>query len=170
MLNRPKSSEYNPYLERYIGLVPDDDLLKTLKRQQTEMNDFLKSIPIEKGEYRYEKGKWSLKEVVGHIADIERVMSYYLLVVARGDTTTYPSFDKDSYVSNAEYDRLELSDIITELSVVRQSTISLITCLSDNALMRTGTVMSQPTTARALGYVIAGHELHHREIIKRSYL
>ncbi|MDM5154315.1 DinB family protein [Bacillus sp. DX1.1] len=170
MLKRPQTSEYNPYAEKYIELVPDGNLLDILKKQQEETNDLLRNVSKEQGEYRYEEGKWSLKEVVGHMADIERVMSYHLLVAARGDRTTLPSFDKDVFVMNAEFNRMRLEDITLNFSIVRQCTCSLFASIPSDAWMRTGTILNHETTARALAYIIAGHELHHRSIIKERYL
>jgi hypothetical protein len=169
-LHRPQPNEYNPYFARYIGLVPDRDLLDILAKQREETDTLLGSVSESQAEYQYEPGKWSVKEVVGHMADTERVMSYRLLVVARGDTSALPSFDENAYVNEAGFNRQNFEDIQAHFSAVRQSTCSLVASIADNAWLRTGTVFDYPTTARAIAYIIAGHELHHRTIIKERYL
>jgi hypothetical protein len=170
MLKHPKTNEYHPYFERYIELIPNEGLLDILKKQQETTNNLLRGISNEQGEYRYEAEKWSLKEVLGHMADVERVLSYHVLVVARGDTVSFTPFDKDLYMTNADFSRRDIQDILSDFSIVRQCTSSLIACLSNDAWMHTGTVLNHPTTARALAYIIAGHELHHQAIIKERYL
>jgi hypothetical protein len=170
MIKRPKMNEYHPYFERYIELVPDQGLLDILKKQQEETTNLLKGISREQGEYRYKAEKWSLKEVLGHMADIERVLSYHVLVIARGDVITFTPFDKDLYNTNADFSRLDLQDILLDFSIVRHCTSSLVSCLPDDGWVRTGTVLNHPITARALAYIIAGHELHHQAIIKERYL
>jgi uncharacterized damage-inducible protein DinB len=170
MLKRPKMNEYHPFFERYVTLVPDEKLFDILKEQQETTINLLRNISSEQAEYQYEEKKWNLKEVLGHMADAERVLSYYLFVVARGDTLSFPPFDKDLYTTNADFNRLDFQDILSDFSIVRQCTSSLIACLSNNAWIRTGTILNHPTTARALAYIIAGHERHHQAIIKERYL
>lgn len=170
MLERPKKDEYDPYFERYIKLVPNKDLLDFLKQQQEETTNLLRGISTEQENYRYEPEKWSLKEVVGHMSDIERVLSYHLLTIARGETVSFAPFDKDLYMSNGHFSQLDFQHVLSDFSIVRQCTSSLMTCLPNDAWMRTGTVLNCPTTARALAYIIAGHELHHLAIIKEKYL
>lgn len=170
MIQCPQQNEYNPYYEKYISLIPDGDILVFLKNQHEELQALLRDVTNEKGEYRYAPGKWSLKEVLGHMADTERVMSYRLLAISRGETAAFPSFDQDEYVENANFNELQLSDILSDLALVRQSTCSLIASLSIDAQKRSGSVANYPTTARALAYIIAGHELHHLAIIKEKYM
>lgn len=170
MLKRPKKNEYHPYFERYIELVPDEELLDILKSQQEATANLLQDISREQGEYRYEAKKWSLKEVLGHMADVERTLSYHVLAIARGDAVSFTPFDKDLYMANAHFSQLDFQEVLSDFSIVRNCTSSLLSCLPDNAWMRTGTVLNQPLTARALAYIIAGHELHHQAIIKERYL
>jgi hypothetical protein len=170
MLKRPRTNEYHPFFERYITLVPDEGLLDILKKQQETTINLLRGISSKQADYQYEAKKWNLKEVLGHMADVERVLSYHLLVVARGDTLLFTPFDKDVYMTNADFSRLDFQDILSDFSIVRKCTSSLITSLSSKAWIRTGTVLNHPTTVRALAYIIAGHELHHQAIIKERYL
>ncbi|WP_368042546.1 DinB family protein [Ectobacillus sp. JY-23] len=145
-------------------------MLEILKKQQEDTHRLVENVSKAQEEYRYAVGKWSLKEALGHIADTERVMSYRLLVVARGDQMPLPSFDEDAYIANADFHRLELHHVLAELSAVRQCTCSLLTCLPDHAWKRTGTVLEYPTTVRAIAYIIAGHALHHQNIIQERYI
>lgn len=170
MLQRPDIIEYNPYFKQYIDLVPNGNLVSILKQQQKETNEIVRNVTDEQSEFRYAENKWSLKDVLGHMADTERVMSYRLLVVARGDTTPLPSFDENLYTQNANFNQLFLENLIVDWNIVRQNTISLLTYLPKRALMNRGTIFNHPTTARAIAYIIAGHELHHRRIITERYL
>lgn len=170
MIQRPNKNEYNPYYEKYISLIPNGDILAFLKMQHEDLQSLLRDVSNEQGEYRYAPGKWSLKEVIGHMIDTERIMSYRLLAVSRGETMALPSFDQDEYVKGADFDLFPLADLLTDFALVRACTCSLLGGLSDDVLARTGMVADYPTTARALAYIIAGHELHHLSIIKERYL
>ncbi|WP_088066443.1 DinB family protein [Gottfriedia luciferensis] len=170
MLLKPELNEYNPHFEGYISLVPEGDLIEILKTQLNESSSFFKSISKEKSEYRYAEGKWSIKEVIGHLTDTERIMCYRLLAIARGDQAPLPSFDENSYNENADFNRLEQEQLIHEYTIVRQATLSLLSILSDESFTKFGMVLNSPTTPRALAYIIAGHELHHLKIINERYL
>lgn len=166
---RPKSNEYNPHFKGYIELVPEGDLKTNLRSQLEESISFFKVISKEKSEYRYAEGKWSIKEVLGHLVDTERIMCYRLLAIARGDHTPLPSFDENAYNENAHFNRLELDQIINEYETVRLSTLSLLENLSNETLDYEGMVLNHKTTPRAIAYIIAGHELHHLKILNERY-
>lgn len=168
--HRPAADEYSSYYGKYISLVPDASIVPQLELQIASTLALLRSIPEDRGEHRYEPGKWSIKEVVGHIADSERVFAYRALRIARGDATPLPGFDQDLFVANAHSNERELSDLIDELAVVRQGSIALFRSLEPDDLLRRGTASDNPVTARALGFIIAGHELHHVKILKERYL
>lgn len=170
MLERPETNEYNAYFKGYIDLVPEGNLIEILLQQIEETKKLCHSLTSEQAEYKYAEGKWSVKEVLGHMADTERVMNYRLLAIARGDSTNLPSFDEKAYAANAHFNQLELHQILFELSNVRQSTLSLLSTLSDQSLQKLGTVNNTPTSARAVAYILAGHELHHLKILKERYL
>ncbi|PEJ57560.1 squalene--hopene cyclase [Bacillus sp. AFS002410] len=170
MMSRPESNEYNPHFKGYIGLVPEGHLRDILRKQLEESISFFKAISKEKSEYRYAEDKWSIKEVLGHLVDCERIMCYRLLAIARGDQSPLPSFDENAYNENAKFNRLELEQIINEYETVRLATLSLLANLSDETLELEGTVLNHPTTPRAIAYIIAGHELHHLKIINERYL
>lgn len=167
---RPEANEYSAYFARYIGLVPEGNLLELLERQAAETSRLFLEVPEEKGGFRYAPGKWSLKEVLGHIADTERVMGCRALRIARGDRTAFPGFDQDLFVAGANFDARTLNSLLEEYNAVRKATVALLAGLPREAWLRRGTVSNGEMTVRALGCVIAGHELHHVSVIKSRYL
>jgi hypothetical protein len=170
MNQRPASTEYAPFYENYVSLVPEGDLLQLMSQQIKETTDLLRNITDAQGEYRYAPGKWSLKEVIGHMSDTERVMSYRLLRFARGDQTPLMGFEQDTYVNEAAFELHSVQDLLEELTAVRQATLYLLHGLTDEAWMRAGKASNKDVTVRGLAYIIAGHELHHRKIIDELYL
>ena len=130
----------------------------------------IRSIPTAKATYRYAPGKWSIAETFGHISDTERVMSYRLLRIARGDRTPLPPFEQDDFVRSARFDERTLESLAAEYEAVRRSTLSLLLSLPEEAFARSGIVSGKENTAAAIAYVIAGHELHHVNIIQERYL
>ncbi|HEV2642530.1 MAG TPA: DinB family protein [Candidatus Elarobacter sp.] len=167
---RPEASEYNPYYGAYVSAVPEGDLLSTLERQGAELDALLAPLDDARALSRYAPGKWSIKEVLGHISDTERVFAYRLLRIARGDTTPLASFDQDVYVPAARSDARALNDLREELRAVRAATLALAKSLDDDAWLRSGTASEKPVSARALGYIIAGHMAHHTKILRERYL
>ncbi|MFC6228237.1 DinB family protein [Paenibacillus allorhizosphaerae] len=170
MLRKPESSEYASHFGAYVNLVPEGRLVELLVEQSEQMKSMLERVTEEQGSFRYAPGKWSLKEVLGHMADTERVMSYRLLRVARGDQTMLPGFSEEAFVAGASFDQQPLKYLIEELAVVRRSTLSLLNGMPVEAWLRKGNVNGAETSARALAYVIAGHELHHCRVIRERYL
>jgi hypothetical protein len=170
MIARPLPDEYAPYYGGYISRVPEGDLLAMLGAQVGEMLTLLRSIPEARGTHRYAPDKWSIKEVVGHICDTERIMGYRALRIARGDQTALPGFEQNDYVPAGHFDRRTLADLGEELAAIRQATLHLFRHLDAEALMRRGTASGNPFTPRALAYVIAGHERHHVGILQTKYL
>ncbi|MGG2024552.1 DinB family protein [Gottfriedia sp. S16(2024)] len=168
-MSRPNLNEYNPHFKGYIGLVPEGDLQTILRKQLDESISFFKGISKEKSEYRYAEGKWSIKEVLGHLVDTERIMCYRLLAIARGDHNPLPSFDENAYNDHANFNRLKLEQIIYEFQTVRQATLSMLENLSNETFENEGNVLNHPMTPRAIAYIIAGHELHHLKIINERY-
>jgi len=166
----PEEREYNPYYQRYVSLVPQGDIVQTLESQWNQTRALLASIPEERGTYRYEPGKWSIKEVLGHLIDAERIFSYRALRIARGDATPLPGFEQDDYVRTGHFDSLSLSSLIEELSAVRRATVLMLRHLQPEAWTRMGTASTYPVSVRAIAWIIAGHELHHRAVLKERYL
>jgi uncharacterized damage-inducible protein DinB len=168
--SRPEASEYNPYYATYINKVPGDDVLAVLERQGDELDALVAPLDDTRALSRYAPGKWTVKEVLGHIADTERIMAYRMLRIARGDTTPLASFDQDAYIPTARSDERSLSDLRAELRAVRAATLTLANSLDDEAWARMGTASDKPISARALAYIIAGHMEHHAGILRDRYL
>ena len=167
---KPAKSEFLPYYERYIALVPDGDVISTLASQLTETQSLLRVLPASVATYRYAPDKWSVNEVVGHMIDSERIFTGRALRFARNDATPLPGFEQDDYVRNATFDAYPLSELASELETVRQSTIFLFRHMDEEAWTRRGLANNAEVSVRALAYIIAGHELHHREILSARYL
>jgi hypothetical protein len=167
---RPAADEYAPYYGRYIAQVPDGDLLATLTRQGAETAALLRAIPEQRGSHRYAPDKWSIKDVVLHIADAERVFAYRALSFARRDPTPLPSFDENAWAPRAGADRRQLANLVTELELVRAATLGLLRGLDDEQVGQRGTASGKEVTTRALAWIIAGHERHHVAILRERYL
>ena len=167
---RPQPGEYAPYFERYISLVPGHDVLAALEDQRRQMLLLLSGRTEADGDLRYAPGKWSLKEVVGHINDTERIMSYRALRISRGDATPLAGFEQDDYIRNGPFSHCTLADLIEDYIAVRRATVSLLRNLDPTAWSRRGVANNNEVTVRALAYTIAGHELHHRKIVEEKYL
>ena len=167
---RPQSGESAPYYDRYISLVPGNDVLAAFEDQRRQTLLLLSGRTDSDGDFRYAPDKWNLKEVLGHVNDTERIMSYRALRISRGDKTPLEGFEQDDYVRNAPFARLTLSDLIEDYIAVRRATVSLFRNLDEQAWTQRGTASNNEVTVRALAYIIAGHELHHRKIIQEKYL
>lgn len=170
MIPRPDPSEYAPYYRRYVDAVPDGDLLDTLGTSVDETRALLDEVGEAGAGRRYAEGKWSVREVVGHVADTERVMAYRALRIARGDATPLAPFDENAYAAASGADRRTLADLAAELAHVRAATLDLLRPLDAEALGRSGVASGSPVTVRALAWIIAGHEAHHRRILRERYL
>jgi hypothetical protein len=167
---KPEKSEFLPYYERYIALVPDGDVISTLTSQMTDTQSLLNALPASVATYRYAPDKWSVNEVVGHLIDSERIFTGRALRFARNDATPIPGFEQDDYVANATFNSYPLSELAAEFETVRQSTLFLFRHLDEEAWIRRGLANNAEVSVRALAYIIAGHELHHREILSTRYL
>lgn len=170
MQRRPEKSEYAPDYATYIDLVPDGDIFQILDHQMKETVLLLKGTSEKQSQFRYAPDKWSLKEVIGHMADSERIMSYRLLCIARGETTSLPGFNQNIYVHNSIFHNQSMEDLLANLTVVRQSTIHLLKGLNPETWSCRGTANGSDVSVCALVSIIAGHELHHRQIIKERYM
>ena len=167
---RPQKGEYPDYYEHYIALVPSGDFLEILREQKETMIRLLSPLSEQQGDFRYAPGKWSIKEVLGHINDAERIFAYRLLRIARGDQTPLASFEENEYVRTGNFSARRLADLLDEFSAVREATITLIRSLDDAAWLRRGIANQKEITATALAFVIAGHDRHHRIILEERYL
>jgi len=163
----PDSSEYAPYYGKYVALVPDVDVLAALRSQLAQTLALLRDIPEAEANKRHPPYTWSVKEVVGHLTDCERVMGYRALRFARGDATPLPGFDENDYARTAESDRRTLADHAAEFEAVRRSHVAFFAGLPEAAWSRKGTANNNEMTVRALAYVLVGHERHHAAILRR---
>jgi len=166
---RPQPGEYDPYYERYISLVGTEDLVSALEKQAPETVALFQSARA-KAEVRYAPGKWSVKEMLGHINDTERIMSYRVLRIARGDRTPIEGYEQDDYVRDGNFGQRTLADLLEEFTEIRRATLALLRNLDAAAGARRGIANKLEISARAVAYVIAGHELHHRRVLAERYL
>ncbi|MGH7656490.1 MAG: DinB family protein [Gemmatimonadaceae bacterium] len=170
MLSRPASDEFFEYYNPYISLVPEGDVRDHLRAQLSETVALLSGVSDAKAEQAYGAGKWTLKEVVLHMADAERVFGYRMVRIARGDATPLAGFEQDAWVPHSCANARALSSLIMEFAAVRASTLALIDGLPAEAWVRKGTASGHTISARALAYIAAGHERHHLSIIRERYL
>lgn len=167
---RPVEGEFLPYYDTYIKLVPAGDVLSTLDAQMLDTQALLRGLPASAATYRYAPGKWSVNEVIGHLIDSERIFAARALRFARNDPTPLPGFEQDDYVGNSKFDAYPLAELASEWDSVRRATVFLFRHLEEPAWMRRGIANNAEVSVRALAYIIAGHELHHREILSARYL
>jgi hypothetical protein len=169
-MSRPEKSEYDPYYERYISLVADTDIIGVLGAQPTLLQDMFTAMPEEKGDFRYAEGKWSIKELLGHLIDGERMFAYRTFRISRGDETPIEGFEQDGYIENAHSNDRSFADIFDEFSLLRRANMIFLKNLDAAAWLRVGTANNVKISVRALVYIMAGHIEHHLQILKERYL
>jgi hypothetical protein len=170
LVARPATDEYAPYYERYVGLVPPDgDVVAALREQIGATMRMLRPITSAQAASRYAPDKWSVKQVVGHLADAERVFAYRALRFARGDETPLASFDENAWAATARTNDRAFGVLLDEFQAVRTATIALFSSFTADEMARWGTASGYRFTVRALAYIIAGHELHHRRVLTERY-
>jgi hypothetical protein len=167
---KPETSEYNPYYEKYISLIEEGELLNALERQPSELRSLLNGLDEEKGKYAYADGKWSIKEVLSHLVDGERIFGYRVLRISRGDETPIEGFEQDGYIENSHANERSFEDLLEELSLQRNANLLMLKNLRDDGWKRLGTASQSPVSVRALGFIMAGHVRHHINILKAQYL
>ena len=169
--NEVPISEYSDFNATYIKIVnPSDDLIEGLENEINSMISMVETLSIEKLEYRYAEGKWTIKEIIQHIIDTERIFSYRALRVSRNDKTPLPGFDENEYVDNTEANNRTIEELLTELKLVRQTTVLLFKSFSDEQLKRLGFASGHSISVRALGFMIIGHQQHHFKVFEERYL
>lgn len=168
-MTRPTASDYAPAHAAYVSLVEEDDILSAMEQQSSSMQKFLASIDEARASHRYAEGKWSVKEVIGHIADAERVIGYRALAIARGEQQSLPGFDENAYVANANFDDWKLGDLAEHYALVRRANIVFFKNLRPEAWARRGTANHAPVSVNGLAYVIVGHERHHLGVLRERY-
>jgi len=167
---RPEAADYFEYYGRYVGLVPDGDITNTLEGQWEDTEEFLASIPAELEEFRYAPGKWSVREVVGHLIDTERVFAFRSVWIARAAEGGLPSMDQDQWAASSNAGTRLLADLTDEWRALRASNVQLFRSFDDEAWMRAGMASGFEFKVRTFPWIVAGHELHHRALLKRDYL
>jgi hypothetical protein len=167
---RPKPDEYLAYYGTYIDRVPEGDIVDTLSRQITETVAFLKSIPESKADYQYAPGKWTIRQIIGHLADGERVFQYRAFRFSRADTTPVAGFEENHYVDHAPFANVSMEKLIGEFEYLRRATIYMLSNLDAEAMGHVGVANGNPVSVRALAFIMAGHESHHVQVIKDRYL
>ena len=167
--SRPSPSEYAPYFNRYVDLVAEADFVAVLAGQPAAYGTLLGALSPKQAGFRYAPGKWSIREVVGHVIDAERVFGYRALCIARGETVSLPSFDENVYAAKAGHDGCPLHELLEELALVRRGHIALFEHLDQAAWERTGTVNQNAISVRGLAYIVTGHAQHHVGILKERY-
>lgn len=166
---KPAPGDYAPYAEKYVVLVTGDDVLETLRNQLKQTSTLFSGRSERDGNFRYAPEKWTVKEVLGHIVDAERIFAYRALRFARGDQTPLAGFEQEDYVRAARFGARKLADVVEEYADVRQASLALFRSLDEEAWLRRGVASDNPVTVLALAYLIAGHELHHRKILEERY-
>ena len=166
----PDASEHAPYYGRYISLVAGQDILAALEEQPRTTLPLFSALNEHQGNYRYAPDKWSVKELFGHVIDTERIMAYRAMRIARNDRTPIEGFEQDDYVRFSDLAHVPMEQLVEEFQAVRQGTLLLLRRLTPDAWLRRGIANNNEISVRALAYVIAGHELHHRRILQEKYL
>jgi len=169
-MTRPQASEAAPYYSRYIDLIPSDDIVTTLTKQLNETSQFLSTISEEKSLHQYASDKWTIRQVLNHVNDAERVFLHRAFWFGRSFPDPLPSFDQDISVVVAQGNNVAWKDHVEEFRNVRQATLSFFKNLPEEGWSRSGVASDNPVTVRALGYIIAGHVEHHRKVIQEKYL
>jgi len=167
---KPNLTEFDEYYHYYVGLVPSENLLNELAQQNDRTQEFLNNIPNEREEYRYAEKKWTIKEIVIHLTDCERIFSDRVLRFARNDKTELPAFDHNNYVVHANCKERALIEIAKEYRTVRMATIALFKSLDSDAFNKNGIAAGKQLSVNALGFICVGHEIHHRNVIEEKYL
>ncbi|MCU9614727.1 DinB family protein [Caldibacillus lycopersici] len=170
MLQVPAVGEYAPYYEPYIRLVSDGNLLERLEVQRKQTKELFEHLTEKQATFRYSPNKWSMKEVLGHITDTERYLSYRLFCIARGETKPLPGHDENLFVETANFNNQSMEQLLNNFLSVRQATLQLIKTLQPTDWLKLGNANGYRVTVRAQAYIIAGHEMHHQNIIKERYL
>lgn len=166
---RPSAGEFASYYGTYVSKVADGDIVATLKGQVGTTLAYLRGIPESRGGHRYAEGKWSIREVVGHMCDAERIFGYRALRFARADATPLPGFDENEFVKQARLDDRPLASLIAEFEAVRAASVALFDGLFPEEWTRHGSASGKDVSVRALAWIMAGHEVHHVEVLKSRY-
>ena len=169
-MDRPEANEFDPYYNTYISLIDGNEVLPVLDAQPAELRSIFTEVPEEKGTYAYADGKWTIKEVLSHLIDGERIFAYRILRISRGDETPIEGFEQDGYIENSNANNRSFDDLLNEFALQRSANMLLINNLSDDAARRLGTASEKAISVRSLVYIMAGHVKHHLGILRERYL
>lgn len=170
-MSRPSENEFSPFQKKYIDQTIGDENVKVcIEKSTAQLAAFLQTIPAEKHDFSYADGKWTIRQMVQHLIDTERILSYRALCVARGETKSLPGFDEDDYANNSHAQLRDWDGLVSELLLIRQASVLLFQSFTDKDLEKIGTANGNPTGTNALGFMIVGHALHHQQILQERYL
>ena len=169
MVERPSEGEHNPYYSKYIALVTEDDVLLALEQQSAEVRQLVARLPADRESYRYAPGKWSVRQVIGHMTDAERVFGYRAFRISRGDETPLSGFDENLFVERSPYDGVPAKQLAEEFALVRAGNLAFLRQLDALRWPLKGTANNSPISVRALAYIMAGHVRHHQKGLRDNY-
>ena len=169
-MSRPQPAEYDPYYEKYVGLVPEDEIIPALESQVEELRKLFADVPEDRGTFTYDDGKWTTKQVLSHLIDGERIFAYRALRIARGDKTPIEGFEQDGYVENSHANRRSFHELLHEFRLVREANVLFFKNLEIGDWVRTGTANDVEISVRSLAWIMVGHIRHHIAILRSRYL
>ncbi len=169
-MNRPEINEFDPYYNTYVSLIEGDNVLEQLDAQPHELQVMFDAVPESRGNHSYAEGKWTIKELLSHLIDGERIFAYRVLRISRGDETPLEGFEQDGYIENSNANNRSFSDLLEEFDLERRANMHMVRNLSDDAARRIGTASEKTISVRALVYIMAGHVRHHINILHERYL
>jgi hypothetical protein len=169
-MNRPAENEYAPDYQSYVDQVTENDVIAVLRGELDDLDVLLDRVPADKETYAYAEGKWTIRQLVGHLIDGERVFGYRALCIARGEKQNLPGFEQDEYLQTSPYNHIDLEDLLSEMRLVRLSNIAMFRSLDEAAWNRVGVANNNEVTVRALAFIMAGHVRHHMNVLRERYL
>jgi hypothetical protein len=169
-MSRPQPAEFDPYYQKYISLVPEEEIIPALTGQIDDLSKLFENVSEEIGTFAYAEGKWSVKEVLSHLIDGERMFAYRALRVARGDKTPIEGFEQDGYIENSHANRRPLAELIREFDLLREANVIFFSNLESADWVRTGTANNVEISVRSLAWIMVGHVRHHVAILRERYL
>ena len=169
-MNRPTETEYAPYYKSYIDQVSENDVLAVMRSELDDLDVLLDKLPADKQTYAYAEGKWTIRQVVGHLIDGERVFGYRAFCIARGEQQNLPGFEQDDYLQTAPYNDIDLEDLLSELRLVRLSNIAMFRTLDAESWGRVGLANNNQVSVRAIAFIMAGHLRHHMQVLREHYV
>jgi len=169
MLSKPLENEYAEFFSSYVSLITEADILSVLSGQPAELRQLVHGVTGEREHYRYASGKWTIREVVSHMIDAERVFAYRAFCISRGESASLPSFDENEYAAQSRSDNVPLAELVDEFSTVRKSNLPFLSRLDESNWKRLGAAGKNPISVRALAFIMAGHVRHHCTILKERY-